>query len=122
MKSHVRINMNEPDPEIRNKGLFMDFNTFLRTKKWDHLVESNPKLVISQMFTLLKPPELRNKIEYDLEIGKQKLRKKLLPFYNRCVMAVVAWDKFDFIESTHDSNSSEQAKPPFRESSWKKEA
>ena len=32
IKSNIRINVNEPDPEMRIKGLFMDFKTFLRTK------------------------------------------------------------------------------------------
>lgn len=70
IKSHVHVNSNAPDLERRIKSLFVDFKTFLRTKKWDHLVESNPKLVISENFTLLKPPPLKNKIESGLEIVK----------------------------------------------------
>ena len=33
IKSSVRININETDPELRIKSLFLDYRTFLRTKK-----------------------------------------------------------------------------------------
>ena len=44
VKANVRINVLEPDPELRIKSLFIDYKCFLRSKKWEDLVKKNPKL------------------------------------------------------------------------------
>lgn len=101
----VRINVHEPDPEMRVKALFMEYKTFLRIKKWDSLIEKNPKLAVSHICSLLKPVALKNKIESDLTLGKYELRKQWIPFYQYVLDQAVDCDKFVSIKSTTEHKS-----------------
>lgn len=102
VRSAVRINVHESDPEMRIKSLFMDYKTFLRTKKWDALITKNPKLAVEQVCSLLKPPALKMKIEADLELGQYELRKKFMPFYKHVLEQAIHSDKVVSISSHQD--------------------
>lgn len=99
VRAAVRMNIHETDPEMRIKSLFMDYKSFLRTKKWDALITKNPKLAVEQMCSLLKPPALKKKIEDDLELGQYELRKKFMPFYKHLLEQAIHCDKFVSISS-----------------------
>lgn len=100
VRSAVRMNIHESDPEMRIKSLFMDYKTFLRAKKWDGLIEKNPKLAVEQVCSLLKPDALRTKIEADLELGQYELRKKFMPFYRHVLEQAIQCDKFVSLSTT----------------------
>lgn len=51
---------------------FMEYLTILRTKKWNNLIETNPKIEIGHICERLHPDALKIKVESDLALGKQK--------------------------------------------------
>lgn len=112
VKTSVRINVHESDPEMRIKALFMDYKTFLRIKKWDSLLEKNPKLAVEHICSLLKPPALKTKIEADLSLGQHKLRKQFMAFYKYVLEQAIYCDKFVSIGSTAEQKSSAKTLKP----------
>lgn len=81
IKDAVKIDVHEPDAGLRIQALFTDYQTTLRNKKWERLVDDNPKLAIWHVCGLLRPAGLKTKVEHDLELGFNELRKKRLPFF-----------------------------------------
>jgi len=103
VKSSVRINVNESDPKMRIKMLFVDYKNFLRNRNWEELIDSNPKLAISHIVSLLKPTALKETIENDLALGKHDMRKQWLPFFRHLVKSAVDFDRYvsvKFVGST----------------------
>ncbi len=98
--SNARINLNEPDATLRIMGLFSDYTTLLRSKNWEELITSNPKVATKHICMLLKPPALRNRIETDLELGMRELKRQWVPFYKYLLAKTVACNEFVFATTT----------------------
>lgn len=94
VKSSVKINVHEPDAELRILALFTDYQTLLRTKKWERLVEDNPKLSVRHITGLLKPAALNSNIEKDLALGIIDLRNRWLPFFEHDVKRAVTCEEY----------------------------
>eukprot|EP00172_Hildenbrandia_rubra_P002850 Plantae.Rhodophyta-Hildenbrandia_rubra.ctg40310.p1 GENE.Plantae.Rhodophyta-Hildenbrandia_rubra.ctg40310~~Plantae.Rhodophyta-Hildenbrandia_rubra.ctg40310.p1 ORF type:complete len:255 (+),score=38.86 Plantae.Rhodophyta-Hildenbrandia_rubra.ctg40310:107-871(+) len=90
----ARMNICEADPALRVTTLFTGCASFLRSKNWGHLIDASPKLAIEQACSLLKPLELRQKIEPGLELSMRKIRKQWKPFYKRVMQKAVISDEF----------------------------
>ena len=109
-KASVKINTNEPDAELRIHALFTDYQTLLRNKKWERLIDDNPKLAIRHVCALLKPAALKNKIDQDLSLGFNELRKKWLPFFHHVVKCAIACEEYvplrqaTILEKDHQPN------------------
>lgn len=68
VKSAVKINVHEPDAEMRIFSLFSDYRTLLRSKKWERLIKDSPKVAIRQVTSLLRPAVLKSKLEQDIRL------------------------------------------------------
>jgi hypothetical protein len=55
VKASLNINLNEADPEIRVTKLKTDDVASLRQRKWECVLESNPKIVVRHLCESLCP-------------------------------------------------------------------
>ena len=94
IQKHVRINIHEADPKLRIIALFTDFVSFLRSRKWEDLIDNNPELAIEHVCSLLNPIELKEKIESDIELYKHSIKKKWKLFYKHVIKRAIACDEF----------------------------
>ena len=94
VKSSVRINVSEPDPELRIKSLFMDYRTLLRTREWDSIIKNNTKVAVEHICSLLKPTELRQTIESELSLAQYEIRKDWKKFYKYVVKCAIECDRY----------------------------
>ena len=100
IRPSVRMKINEKDPELRIKALFVDYKTFLRVRRWGDLIHKNAKQSTAHICTLLKPPALKEKIENDLSLSKHDLKKDWMQFYRYAVNQAVRCDEFVSIRQT----------------------
>lgn len=64
--SKICMNLTEPYVTMRIMALFRDYNKFLCTQNWAALINSNTKISIGNIWKLVKPAELRSRINDDL--------------------------------------------------------
>ena len=88
----VKINVNEPDPELRIQALFTDYQSILRNKKWERLISDNPKMAIRHTMDLLKPAALKVNITQDLELGINGLKKNWLAFFEHVLQCALLFE------------------------------
>ena len=107
VKSSVRMNIKEPDPKLRALRLFSDYKTMLRTKKWEHLIKDNPKVAVNHIVELLKPVQLKTKVQNDIKLGKTSLRKNWKEFFKYVVEQTIACEAFVPANNYNYQNSSQ---------------
>ncbi len=90
----VRINVYEQDPRLRVIGLFTDYSTFLRTVKRDNRIPESTKVAVDNIFSLLKPPVLRERIQIDLKLELKSLKTDWRVFYKFVLTNAIACDAF----------------------------
>jgi len=93
VKRSVRMNLDEQDPQLRAISLFTDYKNFLRNKRWDGIIDSNPKLAISHICGCLVPTVLQEKVSSDLAYDRT-LAKSWIPFYRHVLQRTVACEEF----------------------------
>jgi len=109
IKNGIKINVHEADAELRIQSLFTDYQTLLRNRKWERLIEDKPQLAVRHICQLLKPPILKIRMEQDIELGVDNLEEDWLLFYKRVVKRAIACEEYVPIKSI--GNNSEKMKP-----------
>jgi len=104
IKCTVKMNIHEPDPAMRIKAVFLDYRTLLRTKKWESLIESNPKIAVGHICGLIRPTALKQKIENDLALSHHALRKDWKGFYKHVVQKAILCDEFVRVQECASSD------------------
>ena len=88
--SSVRTNIHEPDPKLRIKMLYFDYRTFLRNRKLDSLILTEPKFAVEHICSVIKSPPLKFSTEVDLSFAKRSLLKNWKEFYKHDVQKKIA--------------------------------
>jgi hypothetical protein len=78
--------------------LFMDYRTFLRSKRWDSLVQSNPKVAASHICALLQPAALKSRVKNDLSMNQKDIKKNFKSLYKYVIEKTVACEEFATIK------------------------
>lgn len=82
VKSNVRIQYNDVNPEIWIQSLFIDYVTLLRGRNWDFILEKNTTLAVTHMCSLLGPFPLQNYIETKLSLERKELDENWKEFFD----------------------------------------
>ena len=88
------MSVSEPNARLRIIRLFSDYKSLLCVRKWDKLLTENPKVAVAHICDLLKPEALKVKIENDLQLSHQDLRKNWKAFYQYVVKQAIFCDSF----------------------------
>lgn len=88
------MNLYDPSLKIRVIKLCADYKTILRTKKWEQLIENNPKVAIGHLVSILKPKPLKIKVENDLHLSEVYLQKAWRGFYQYIIEEAVSCEPF----------------------------
>ena len=94
IRSSIQMNVKEPDPKLRAIRLFADYKMLLRTKKWEDLLTNNPKIAVGHIVEVLRPSELKIKVESDLSLSKKSLKKDWKGFFKYVVEQTTACEIF----------------------------
>jgi len=121
VNSSVRINVNEPDAEMRIISLFSDYRTLLRNKKWERLIDDSPKTAIEHVTRLLKPDVLRQRIESDLALNINHIEDDWARFYSRVLKRAIDCEEYIPIRTTLKANDTQSSNTQIgRKGKWRK--
>lgn len=105
IRKNVYIRMNEPDAAFRIRALLFAYHKFLSQRHWESIIETNPKVAVGHICSLLKPPGLKSRIEGTLQLSKKHLRKDWHGFCQYIENEAVQFDRY-VSENLPESSSS----------------
>jgi hypothetical protein len=89
----VRTNMREKDSTMRINQLVSDYLTLSREQGWT-LVKDQPKLAIKHLLSVVKPAQLKEVCENDLQLDQVALRKDFYGFVKHLRKTAVDADRW----------------------------
>jgi hypothetical protein len=88
----VRTNMQEKDSTMRINQLVSDYLTFSREQGWT-LVKYQPKLAIKRLLSDVKPAQLKEVCENDIQLDQVAIRKDFYGFVKHLRKTAVDADR-----------------------------
>ena len=74
VQKHVRMNMTVKSAKGRMKLLFMAYKSLLRQNGMSWVTSKNPKTAIRQVISVIKPVQLKTRLEQDIAFSKSDLK------------------------------------------------
>lgn len=95
VKSKLRMNMREKSALRRMQYLFSSYDTLLEESGLLWVLDSNQKVAIGHVLSVIKPEGLQFRLQDDLEFSKVALRKDFKGFMKHAIAVSKAWQMTD---------------------------
>lgn len=95
VKNRLHTDMRNTNAKTRIQDLFASYNTILRNNGLLWIIEDNQKVAVSHVLSAVRPANLKERLESDLEFSHHPLRKDFKGFLQHAVRVAEAYQLVD---------------------------
>ena len=95
VQRYVRMDMSVKSAHSRMKLLFMGYKSLLRQNGMGWVVDKNPKAAVRHIISVVKPAQLKTRLEQDIGFSKADLKSDFKGFMQHALELSVAFEKLD---------------------------
>lgn len=95
VSKNLRTNMADTNAKSRIENLFVAYHSVLRRHGLSWILEDSPKIAVYHVLSGIRPQNLQNRLQSDLDFSHHELRKDFKTFMAHAVKLSEAWQLVD---------------------------
>eukprot|EP00171_Calliarthron_tuberculosum_P022654 IDg22654t1 len=95
----LRMDMSDECPKSRMANLFISYFVLLKKHGCEWVIESSPKIAVQHVMSKIRPQWLKSRIESDLRLSHQELKRNFHKFKKHCAKLASAMSVLDHYDS-----------------------